>query len=162
MKVIHLLLSFLMVFAFQWESHLFVNAKVPQNVYFPQDKGGYSLVTVGDSLHRAYLYESSNKSYYLQSCRYNPKNKAFYCEFSSNGIYRVKFISIYQTSRCNFDEKYLVNKNQFLRVSTRTWKLGRINSNPVGTYNINIIPFIIQTKEGITYFYINKYTITRV
>ncbi|OUM56547.1 hypothetical protein PIROE2DRAFT_18802 [Piromyces sp. E2] len=161
MKVIHLLLSFLIVFALQWESYLFVNAKVPKDIYFPQNDKGYTLVTVDNKTHYLYLApQNSGINSRLSSCRYNQNNKAVYCEFRNDGLFRVKFFVDSLTTNCNFDEKYLKNKNQFSKVVTFDERMKSIYNDGIEYYTFD--SFTVSTKKCTTTFMLSLFIMTKI
>jgi len=101
MKALNLLFTLVMVFAFN-----FVNAAIPENIYFPTNVK-YQIVNEKVPLLSYEYYDAT-------SCRYNHVNNSAYCEFNMNGgHYRVRFF-FKNNDECNVDEQNLVrNGNIF-------------------------------------------------
>jgi len=123
MKAVNLLFTLIMVYALKWCSKFhFVNAAIPENIYFPMDNNNYSLNSNGDIfvLSRQgdtflLIFSFSFEEYKLQSCRYNNANTAVYCQFyitdkQKNRVhhYRLK-INLKEKISCDLNEQSLKN-----------------------------------------------------
>jgi len=113
MKVLYLLLSFVLIYTFQWKT---VNAEVPNEIYIKQS-GKYSIDIDGKWI---YIY---NKTFFatigvpLSECRYNVSSNTVLCEnVSTYYHYRIKYNLKNGGGSCDLDESNLINKKYFINV----------------------------------------------